>query len=119
MAEYEVVVGDWNVRSPSGRASTSVACKRDSAMVRSFAIQRGLVDPLKTRMDWDEEEPEIYTSGERRTWIDYYLVSKKLDGRGLIRAVGVLTDPINESDHRPVMLDIECRHSTRAVQTVG
>ena len=27
MTEYEVVVGDWNVRSPSGRASTSEAEK--------------------------------------------------------------------------------------------
>ena len=48
-----------------------------------------------------------YVSGERRTWIDYYLVSKKLEDMGLIRAAGVLADLINESDHRPVMLDID------------
>ena len=64
MAEYEVVVGDWNVRSPSGRASTSAAGKRNTAMVRRFAVQRELVDPLKTRLDWGEEEPVRYTSGE-------------------------------------------------------
>ena len=28
-SEYEVVVGDWNVRSPSGRASTSAAGRRN------------------------------------------------------------------------------------------
>jgi hypothetical protein len=106
-AEYEVVVDDWNVRSPSGRVSTSAAGRRNTAMVQKFAAQRGLVDPLKPRLDWGEEEPVTYVSGERRTWIDYYLVSKKLEDRGLIRAAGVLPDPINESDHRPVMLDID------------
>ena len=39
MAEYEVVVGDWNVRSPSGRASTSAAGKRSTAMVSRFAAR--------------------------------------------------------------------------------
>ena len=58
-------------------------------------------------MDWGEEEPVTHTSGERRTWIDYFLVSKKLEDRGLIRAARILADPINESDHRPVMLDID------------
>ena len=66
-----------------------------------------MIDPLKTRLDWGEEAPVTYTSGERRTRIDYYLVSKKLEDRGLIRAARVPADPINESDHRPVMLDID------------
>ena len=51
--------------------------------------------------------PVTYPSGERRTWIDYFLVSKRLEDRGLIRAARVLADPINESDHRPVTLDID------------
>jgi hypothetical protein len=34
-------------------------------------------------------------------------VSKKLEDRGLVKAAGVLAEPINESDHRPVMLDID------------
>jgi ribonuclease HI len=106
-SEYEVVVGDWNVRNPRGKASTSAARRRNTAMVSRFAAQRGLVDPLKSRMDWGEEEPVTYTSGERRSWIDYFLVSKKLEDRGLVRAAGVLAEPINESDHRPVMLDID------------
>ena len=107
MPEYEVVVGDWNVRSRSGMASTSAADKMNTAMVRRFAVQREPGDPLKTRTDWDEEEPVTYTRGETGTWIDSFLVSKKLEDRGLIRAAGVLADPINESDHRPVMLDID------------
>ena len=40
LAEYEVVVGDWNVRSSSGRASTSAASKMNTAMVKKFAVQR-------------------------------------------------------------------------------
>ena len=106
-SEYEVVVGDWNVRSPSGRAGTSAAGRRNTAMVGRFAAQRGLVDPLRSRMDWGEEEPVTYTSGERRTWIDYLLVSKKLEDRGLVRVAGILAGLINESDHRPVVLDID------------
>ena len=50
-AEYEVVVGDWNVRNPRGRPGTSAAGRRNTAMVSRFAAQRGLVDPLKDRMD--------------------------------------------------------------------
>ena len=95
------------MRNPRGRASTSAAGRRNTSMVSRFATKRGLVDPLKSRMNRGEEEPVTYTSGVRRTWIDYFLVSKKLENRGLVRAAGVLTEPINESDHRPVMLDID------------
>ena len=55
-SEYEVVVGDWNVRNPRERASTSAAGRRNTAMVSKFATKRGLVDPLKSRMDRGEEE---------------------------------------------------------------
>ena len=108
-AEYEVVVGDWNVKNPGGRASKNADGRRNTAMVQRFAVQRGLIDPLKPRLDSSEVEPETYVSGERRSWIhvDYYLVSKKLEDRGLIRAAGVLADPINASDHKPVMVDID------------
>ena len=51
-------------------------------MVSRFAAQRGLVDPLRSRTNWGEEEPVTYTSGERRTWFDYFLVSKKLEAWG-------------------------------------
>ena len=37
----------------------------------------------------------------------YYLVSKSLVARGLARGAGVLAEPVNESDHRLVMLDID------------
>ena len=63
-------------------------------------------------------------------------MSKKLEDRGLIRAAGVLADPINESGHKPVMLDTltrlrlaiksyaivkrnRCRHNTREIKTMG
>ena len=86
MAEYEVVVGDWNVKSPGGKASKNADGKRNTVMVKRFAVQRGLIEPLKPRLDWthwSEVEPVTYVSGERRTWIDYYPVSKKLEDRGL------------------------------------
>ena len=35
------------------------------------------------------------------------MASKRLEDMGLIRAAGVLADPINKSGHRPVMLDID------------
>ena len=34
-------------------------------------------------------------------------MSKKLEDRGFVRAAGILADPINESYHRPVVLDID------------
>ena len=43
--------------------------KRNTAMVSRFAAERGLVDPLKARRGWGEEEPVTYTSGERsKNW---------------------------------------------------
>ena len=74
------------MRGPSDRVSTSADGRRNTAMVQRFAAQRGLVDPLKPRLDWGEEEPVTYVSGDRRTWIDYCLVCKKLEDRGLFRA---------------------------------
>ena len=76
-------------------------------MVRRFAQSRGLVDPLKKRLGKEEVGPRTYFSGRTETWIDYYLVSKSLVDRGLVRAAGVLAESVNESDHRPVMLDID------------
>ena len=106
-AEYEVVVGDWNIRHPGGQESKNADSKRNTAMVRRFALQRGLIEPLKPRLKWGEMAPATYASGENKSWTEYYLVSKKLEDRGLIRAAGVLAGPINESDHKPVMLDID------------
>ena len=74
-AEYEVVVGDWNVRHPDGTQHPQAAGKRNTAVVRRFAQSRGLVDPLKKRLGKDEVEPRTYSSGGNETWIDYYLVS--------------------------------------------
>ena len=44
-AEYEVVVGDWNVRHPDGAQHSQAAGRRNTAVVRRFAEGRGLVDP--------------------------------------------------------------------------
>jgi len=76
-------------------------------VVQRFAPSRGLVEPPKGRLDWGEVEPRTYRSGENESWIDYYLVSKNLVDRGLVRAAGVLEEPVNESKHMPVMLDID------------
>ena len=85
-AEYEVVVGDWNVRHPDGTPHSKAAGRRNTAVVRRFAQSRGLVDPLKQRLGKEEVEPRTYFSGGKETWIDYYLVSKSLVDRGLVRA---------------------------------
>ena len=65
------------------------------------------MEPLKPRLGWGEVEHAIYASVESRSRIDYYLVSKKLEDRGLVKAAGVLADPVNESNHKPVMLDTD------------
>ena len=85
-AEYAVVVGDWNVRHPDGTQHPQAAGRRDTAVVRRFAKDRGLVDPLKKRLGKGEVEPRTYSSGENESWIDYYMVSKSLVDRGLVRA---------------------------------
>ena len=95
-AEYEVVVGDWNVRHPRGKPSLAAAGRRNTAVVQGFAMGRGLVEPLKERPDWGEVEPRTYISGENESWIDYFMVNKSLVDRGLTRAAGVLGESVNE-----------------------
>ena len=36
--EYEVVVGDWNVRHPRGKPSMTAAGRRGTAVVQRFAL---------------------------------------------------------------------------------
>ena len=84
-AEYEVAVGDWNVRHPGGTQHPQAAGKRNTAVVKRFAQSRGLVDPVKKRLGKEEVEPRTYSSGGNEAWIDYYLVSKSLVDRGLVR----------------------------------
>ena len=84
-AEYEVVVGDWNVRHPGGKQHASAAGRRNTAVVQRFAMDRGLVDPLKEgHLDVGKVEPRTYfgggPDGKNESWIDYYLVSKCLVG---------------------------------------
>ena len=50
-AEYEVVVGDWNVRHPRGKPSKNSAGRRNTAVVQRFAQSMGLVEPLKGRLN--------------------------------------------------------------------
>ena len=95
-AEYEVVVGDWNTRHPDGTPHSEAAGRRNTAVARRFAKGRGLVDPLKRRLGKEEVKPRTYIGGGIETRIDYYMVSKSLVDRGLVRAVGVLAEPVNE-----------------------
>ena len=69
-AEYEVVVGDWNVRHPEGEPSKSAAGKRNTTAVQRFALNGGLVGPPKERLGWSEVEPRTYRSGGNESWID-------------------------------------------------
>ena len=62
-AEYEVVVGDWNVRHPRGKPSTTAAGRRNTAVVRRFALGRGPVEPPEERLGWGEVDPRTYRSG--------------------------------------------------------
>ena len=94
-AGYEVVVGDWDVRRPGGKPSNNAAGRRNTAVVDRFARSRGLVGPLKEKLDWSGPEPTTYRSGKNESWIDYYLVSSKLVDRGLVKAAEILGEPLN------------------------
>ena len=69
-AVYEVAVGDWKVRHPRGKPSTTAAGRRNTAVVQRFALGRGLVEPLKERLGWGEVEPRTYRSGGNESWTD-------------------------------------------------
>ena len=91
------------MRHPEGEPSKDAAGRGDTAVVRGFAQSRVLVEPLNGRFDCGEVEPRTYSSGGNESWIDYYLVSKSLVDRGLVRAARVLAESVNESDHKPVI----------------
>ena len=95
------------MRHPDGTRHTQIVGRRNTTVVRKFAEGTGLVDPLKRRLGKEEVEPRTYSSGGIETWIDYYMVSKSLVDRGLVKAAGGLAEPVNESDHKPVVLDID------------
>ena len=62
-AEYEMVVGDWNVRHSEGGSSKNTPGGRSTTVVRRFALSTGLVEPLKKRLGWGEADPRTYGSG--------------------------------------------------------
>ena len=89
-------------------------------MVKRFAQGRGLVEPLEPRLGWGVAKRKTYNSGGNESWIDYYLVSRSLVERGLVKAAGILAEPVNELDHKPVVLDINwCNNNTGEVKAVG
>ena len=63
-AEYEVVVGDWNVRHPDGEPSKNAAgiTKRNTAVVRRFAQSRG---PGRAQQTQDALKPSMYPTHSR------------------------------------------------------
>ena len=75
-AEYEVLADEWNGRHPGGKPRKSATGRRNTAAAQRFALSRGLVEPLKGRLGWDEVESRTYRSGGNGSGIDYYLVSK-------------------------------------------
>ncbi len=109
--EYVIVAGDWNTNPPgvgNGRGEIETAsARRDRLRVEGFAAELGLVEPLQGRLKEGDWMPVTCVSGDRRSWIDYYLVSKRAVDRGLVRAVGVVGDPINDSDHRLIVMDLD------------
>ena len=79
-AEYEVVLGDWNVRHPVDEPSKDAAGRWNTAVVRRFAQSRGLVEPPKRRLDWGGVEPRTYISGGNESWIDLVLLGEQESG---------------------------------------
>ena len=60
-AEYEVVVGDWNVRHPEGQPSKTAAGRRNTAMVRRFAQSRAVPRPEYPTLSHCTDHDEIHS----------------------------------------------------------
>lgn len=120
---YEVVFCDWNTCPPGAvdarGAQPTAEQRRDTKEVECFMNELGLVEPLsrpdaaglwgnsKSRLGGMRSSKVRTFHGRGASWVDYFAVSKKLEDRGLVKAVAVLGEGLNDSDHRAVAIDID------------
>lgn len=121
-ATYNIIGMDWN-SCPPGRGSArsgkdEIELRRDRAEVEMFAQELALVEPMQELHDETREaaggsriEPRTWKgTGENAglwSWIDYWLVTKKLVQRGLVRRIGVLEDKLDGTDHAACLMDLD------------
>lgn len=121
-ADYIVVGGDWNTCPPGAvraRGSEPTSENRKSTeAVEKWMGELALVEPLsrpderalqkvKNRLGGADPNKVRTYHGAGSSWIDYFLVSRSMDERGLIRATAVMGDGLNGSDHKAVVLDVD------------
>ena len=100
-----VVGGDWNEAMPWDKGAGRLS--KEAEAVMQFAEALKLEEPLGGRLALGDERPSTWRGGQASTWIDYYLVSKRMRVRGLVVATGVVGDRINNSDHASIVLDVD------------
>lgn len=113
-AEYLIVGGDANCTPPqmeAARSSSRIKTNhiKDTQMMEEFCEELQLVEPYRAL--GHEEIPRTWAGRGKRmgewSWIDYWLVSRKLIDRGLIKGTGVLRDYEETTDHAAIYLDID------------
>jgi hypothetical protein len=62
---------------------------------------------VKNRLRGKPAEDVRSFFGNGSSWVDYFVVSRKLDERGLVQATAIIPDSINGSDHSMVGIDID------------
>ena len=113
-AEYVIIGGDANTTPPDLEMARS--CKkvradhvRDTERMAQFCERQKLVEPYRA-LGHDKVPQTWRGRGESAgnwSWIDYWLVSKKMVDRGLVRKCGVVRDFAESTDHAALYMDLD------------
>jgi hypothetical protein len=113
-AEYVIIGGDANTTPPDlemARSCTDVKADhvRDTVAMAQFCERQQLVEPYRA-LGHDEVPQTWRGRGESSgnwSWIDYWLVSKRMVDRGLVRKCGVVRDFAESTDHAALYMDLD------------
>ena len=113
-AEYVIIGGDANTTPPDLEMARSCADVkahhvRDTEGMAQFCERQQLVEPYRAM--GHDEVPQTWrgrgNSSGNWSWIDYWLVSKRMVDRGLVRKCGVVRDFAESTDHAALYMDLD------------
>ena len=120
-AEYSIVGMDWNTNPPgmggarSGGESPEEKADREEVELFARELQlEEVISQLQSGREGSSDIPQTWRGNGRRnhqwSWIDYFLVSRKLVQRGAVKAAGALRDTCDSTDHAGCWIDVDLEH---------
>jgi hypothetical protein len=74
---------------------------------KSKMTSKSMKIAAKIKEQTKAENIRTFWTSEADSWLDYFLVSKKLWDRGLVRSVMSVEEGLNEGDHAAIVIDLD------------